>query len=78
MRKSHTRGWAKVAPGQHERTLQLKRCGRRCFLGKGTSYPICARGTCKRSKKGIYAAYTRANQYHRRTIAKKANRLLQK
>lgn len=71
------RSWSRVAPGQHERTLQLARCGhRRCFLGKGTSYPICARGTCRRSKKGIHAAYVRASQYHRRGIAKKARRLL--
>ena len=57
------RGWAKLSPGTHERTLMMKNCGKKCFLGPNKSFPICRRGTCKRNKKGVYAAYIRAREY---------------
>jgi hypothetical protein len=41
----------------------LRKCGKKCFLGPHKSFPICAKGTCKISKKGLYAAYVRAKQW---------------
>ena len=88
--KTHTHGrgaflknWSKMGPGYQDRNVMLKKCGRKCFLGPKKSFPICRRNTCKRSRKGIYAALVRARQYTRikgsqkyRNITKKARRLL--
>lgn len=83
-KRKSLRGWTKVQPNTHERTLMLKRCGKKCFLGTKKTFPICARHTCKRNKKGIHAAYVRAREWQRirpnstkyRRIANKAKRLL--
>lgn len=75
-RGSATRGWSKLKPGYHQRTVMLKHCGRKCFLGPKKSYPICTKNTCKINKKGIYSAYIRARQYHEKNISKKAKKLL--
>ena len=72
------KGWAKQAPGTHQRTVMLKKCGKKCFLGPNKSYPICIKNTCKISKKGIYAAFIRSRQYHKKNISKKATFLLNK
>jgi hypothetical protein len=85
-RGAFIQGWAKQSPGTHERTLMLKRCGKKCFLGPNKSFPICKRGTCKRSRKGVYSAYIRAREYitikkhtkKYRSIARTAKNLLQK
>ena len=69
-------GWRKVKPGYHEKTEMFKKCGKKCFLGPKKSYPICRRKTCKISPKGVYAAFIRANQFHKRKISGKARRLL--
>lgn len=76
--RSRTRGWSHMQPGKHERTLMLKRCGRKCFLGKNVSYPICRKGTCKRSPRGTYSAYIRARQQHNTTVSKKALNILKR
>jgi len=77
------KGWKKEKPGYHERTVMLKKCGRKCFLGPGKSFPICKKNTCKISRKGIYAAYIRSREFQTKkrksiykTISKKAQRLL--
>jgi len=57
------KGWAKLAPFGHARTVMLRKCGKKCFLGPKKSFPICAKGTCKRNRKGIEAAYVRARQW---------------
>ena len=57
------KGWKKQKPSYHQRTVMLRKCGKKCFLGKGKSFPICKKNTCKRSKKGVYAAYIRSRQY---------------
>lgn len=82
-RGTFLRGWSKQGPGTHERTIMLEKCGKKCFLGPGTSFPICRRGTCKRNKKGIYSAYIRAREYTTikgsekyRRIARTAKRML--
>jgi len=82
-RGAFIKGWAKQSPGTHERTLMLKRCGKKCFLGPNKSFPICKRGTCKRSRKGVYSAFIRAREYSAikntkkyRSIAKTAKNLL--
>ena len=75
------KGWKQEEPSTHERTLMRKRCGRKCFLGPKKSFPICKKNTCKRSKKGVWAAYIRAREYSKRfpkykKIAATAKRML--
>ncbi len=64
-RKLSSTGWARMAPGTHERIVMKKECGSKCFLGPTSEscFPICAKGTCKINIKGIYAAYVRAREY---------------
>jgi hypothetical protein len=75
-RGSRTRGWKQEKPGYHQKTVMLKRCGRKCFLGPGKSYPICTKNTCKVNSKGVYSAFIRSRQFHRRNISRKANKML--
>jgi len=56
-------GWGKISPKGRARTIMLKKCGKKCFLGPRKTFPICAKGTCKVSKKGLYAAYVRSRQW---------------
>jgi hypothetical protein len=56
-------GWKNEKPGYHQKTVMLKKCGKKCFLGPNKSFPICKKNTCKVSKKGVYAAYIRSRQY---------------
>jgi len=77
-RGSATRGWKKQKPGYHQRTVMFKKCGKKCFLGPKKSYPICTKNTCKVNKKGLYSAFIRASQYHKRNISRKAKQLLVK
>jgi len=57
------RGWSKEKPTTHQRTLMLRNCGNKCFLGPNKTFPICKKNTCKISKKGLYSAYIRAREY---------------
>jgi len=75
-RGSRTRGWKQEKPGYHQKTVMLKRCGKKCFLGPGKSYPICTKNTCKVNPKGLYSAFIRSRQFHRRNISRKANKML--
>jgi hypothetical protein len=75
-RRNATRGWKKEKPGFHQKTMMLKRCGRKCFLGPGKTFPICKKNTCKISRKGVQSAYNRARQYHHKKISQKARHLL--
>jgi hypothetical protein len=70
------RGWKREKPGYHQKTVMLKKCGKKCFLGTGKKYPICKKNTCKISRKGVYAAYVRASQYHKSKVSRKAKNLL--
>ena len=72
------RGWKNEKPSTHQRTVMMRKCGKKCFLGPKKSFPICKKNTCKVSKKGVYAAYVRARQYHKRNISQKAKSLLNK
>ena len=83
--KMTTKGWSKQQPGTHQRTVMMKKCGKKCFLGPNKSFPICKKNTCKKSKKGILAAYIRAREYvtikgtrKYKQIANKAHRMLYK
>lgn len=73
---STTRGWKNQKPGYHQRTIMLKRCGKKCFLGPGKSYPICTKNTCKINSKGVYSAFIRSRQLHRKNISRKAKKIL--
>jgi hypothetical protein len=80
-RRNVTRGWSREKPGFHQRTKMLRNCGKKCFLGKNKSFPICKKNTCKISSKGVYSAYIRARQYSSkgrkyRIIANKAKKML--
>jgi hypothetical protein len=75
-RSSRTRGWKQEKPGYHEKTVMLKRCGKKCFLGPAKSYPICTKNTCKVNPKGLYSAFIRSRQFHRGNISRKANKML--
>jgi len=80
-RGSATRGWKNEKPGYHQRTVMLRKCGKKCFLGSKKSFPICKKNTCTISNKGVYSAYIRARQYRTkgqkyRVISRKANRML--
>jgi hypothetical protein len=77
-RGTATRGWKKEKPGFHEKTLMLRRCGKKCFLGPNKKYPICKKNTCKISTKGVYSAYIRSRQYHNNKVSRKAERILNK
>ena len=68
------RGWKSEKPGYHQKTIMMKKCGKKCFLGPRKSFPICKKNTCEVSKKGLYAAYVRSRQYHRNNISKKAKK----
>jgi hypothetical protein len=70
------RGWKNEKPGYHQKTVMLKRCGKKCFLGTKKSFPICKKNTCRVSQKGVYAAYVRSRQYHKNKISKKARNIL--
>ena len=65
-------GWGKLAPKGHQRTVMKRKCGKKCFLGPKKSFPICAKGTCKVNKKGLYAAYIRARQWGKRRSSYKS------
>jgi hypothetical protein len=75
-RGSATRGWKNEKPGYHQKTIMLKKCGKKCFLGPNKSFPICKKNTCTITSKGVYSAYIRARQYKRNNISKKAKKLL--
>ena len=77
--------WSASAPKSvSERSGVLKKCGRRCFLGPGKSFPVCARlgsaggpsggaGTCKIDRHGVQAAYSRAREWASITARKKGS-----
>ena len=75
-----SRGWSRVAPKTvGERSALMAKCGRRCFLGPGKTFPVCARlgagpGSCKIDRRGVAAAYSRAREWASITARKKAHR----
>ena len=76
-----SRKWSRDAPTSiGDRSAVLSKCGRRCFLGPGKSFPICTRlesgsgsgsGTCKVDRRGVAAAYSRAREWAAITARKK-------
>jgi hypothetical protein len=72
-----TRKWSRDAPKSiGDRSAVLSKCGRRCFLGPGKTFPICTRlgsgsGTCKVDRRGVAAAYSRAREWAAITARKK-------
>ena len=75
-RGSYLKGWGKQQPGTHQRTVMMKKCGKKCFLGPNKTFPICTKNTCKINKKGVYSAFIRSRQFHRKNISNKANKIL--
>ena len=84
-RGKYLKGWYNQQPGKHQRTLMMKKCGKKCFLGPNKTFPICSKNTCKVNKNGVQAAYIRAREYMTikgtrkyKKIADKAHRMLYK
>ena len=84
-RGTYLRGWSKQQPGTHQRTIMMKKCGKKCFLGPNKSFPICTKNTCKVNKKGVYSALIRAREWTTikgtrkyKSIATKASKMLKK
>lgn len=71
-------GWGKQEPSTAQRTIMLNQCGKKCFLGPNKSFPICIKNTCKRSRKGIAAAYIRAKGMVTRKGTKKYKKIASK
>jgi len=77
---SSSRRWSRVAPKTvKERSALAAKCGRRCFLGPGKTFPVCARlgagsssGDCKVDRRGVVAAYSRAREWASITARKKS------
>ena len=69
-------GWKNEKPSYHQRTVMSQKCGKKCFLGPNKTFKISKKNTCKRSKKGIYAAYVRAREYKHNKIASRAKKML--
>lgn len=75
--RSSSRGWSNVAPKTvSDRSALMAKCGRRCFLGPGKTFPVCARlgsgsGDCKIDRRGVVAAYSRAREWASITARKK-------
>lgn len=74
-------GWPRRAPKTRQaRRKLMAKCGPVCFLAPGGEFPVCrkvskARGKCVVDCEGVRAAYARARQYKRTTIAAKALQL---
>lgn len=83
-RGSPTRGWSSASPQKgKERQELFNRCGSKCFLlPQSLGYPVCdslrLNKTCKFNCSGILAAKIRANQFHKRSVAKSAKKLEKK
>ena len=71
--QSHSHSWKEDAPDKKERGEMLENCGRKCFLGPGTSFPVCTRGTCEINPRGVQSAYSRAREWASITSHKKHN-----
>jgi hypothetical protein len=80
VKRNPWKGWKQDTPNVHERTVMRKKCGKKCFLGPDKSFPICKKGTCRVSKKGVCAAYIRSSQYRNKypKISQTARRLCNK
>jgi len=75
-KKNGVAGWKYESPSYRERSIMLRDCGKKCFLGTKKSFPICRKNTCTISSKGLHAAYIRARQYKYKNISKKAKNKL--
>jgi hypothetical protein len=62
-RGTYLKGWSRLRPNLKQKTVMLKKCGKKCFLGTKKSFPICIKNTCKKNRKGIHAAYVRSREY---------------
>jgi hypothetical protein len=72
-RNATEHSWKEDAPNKKERVVMLKKCGRKCFLGPGTSFPVCTCGTCDVNPRGVQSAYSRAREWASITARKKHN-----
>lgn len=85
-RGSRTRSWSLEAPQKgHQRHELFDKCGQKCFLGNGESFPICPSCElyagdceCRISCKGAEAALIRAREWKYDDIAIAAQHILDK
>jgi hypothetical protein len=80
-RGSRTRGWRADSPKPGtDRHYLYQKCGKRCFLGEGESFPICAKChggkcSCRVDCRGVIAASVRSRQYKHKNLYGRINRL---
>ena len=79
--RKNKRGWSNEKPEFHQRTVMLRKCGRKCFLGANKSFPICKKNTCNVSYKGVHSAFVRSRQFRMkgakyRVVSRKAKKLI--
>ena len=55
--------WKANTPNGIERRIMLEKCGKKCLLGPGTSFPVCTRKTCDINHRGVQSAYIRAREW---------------
>ena len=77
-KSSAVKGWKKSSPKLiSQRRSLIKKCGKKCFLSpKDLKFPICKKNSCEISCKGLVSAKVRANQFKYRSIAKRADKLI--
>lgn len=68
-------GWKNDKPQSRlERKVMQEACGKKCFLGRQNSFPICTKGTCDINNKGVWAAYIRAREWGSKNKKKKSSK----
>ena len=63
-------GWSKEHPRTRRQRVRMgARCKPvgRCFLGPRLTFPVCVKGTCRESRRGLWSAYLRAQGRFTRT-----------
>ena len=56
------KNWKQFTPNKTQRKKMYKRCGKKCFLGKNLSFPVCKKNTCK--IKRSFAPYIRSKHWY--------------
>lgn len=72
------KNWSQLSPNKSQRKLMNKKCGKKCFLGPNLTFPICRKYTCKVDKRGVLAAFIRAQYWNKTKKNKKYKNVINK
>lgn len=72
------KNWSQLSPNKSQRKIMNKKCGKKCFLGPNLSFPICRKYTCKVDKRGVLAAFIRAQYWNKTKKNKKYKNVINK